>query len=186
MSSSLCFGWEYGNPTFNRKVSEMSQRWQFLTASFVIVFALTSPSPSSATACDLTTAGSSCTINGAIYQQTDPQPTGSGVIDSFVRTDTPGGQVTPLEQGYNTSVRPMPQSGDGEVNQYTNTTLTFNHDLSLSSVPTSTIGGTLYRAFLLDINESHSDFTDARSEEHTSELQSLAYLVCRLLLEKKK
>src|SRR5205823_6942052 len=26
----------------------------------------------------------------------------------------------------------------------------------------------------------------ARSEEHTSELQSLAYLVCRLLLEKKK
>src|SRR3989441_9248019 len=28
--------------------------------------------------------------------------------------------------------------------------------------------------------------TPARSEEHTSELQSLAYLVCRLLLEKKK
>src|SRR2546425_8759406 len=27
---------------------------------------------------------------------------------------------------------------------------------------------------------------DGRSEEHTSELQSLAYLVCRLLLEKKK
>src|SRR2546423_11084702 len=36
-----------------------------------------------------------------------------------------------------------------------------------------------------------SDFIDKfrispRSEEHTSELQSLAYLVCRLLLEKKK
>src|SRR2546423_9809123 len=28
--------------------------------------------------------------------------------------------------------------------------------------------------------------TAGRSEEHTSELQSLAYLVCRLLLEKKK
>src|SRR2546425_8325190 len=27
---------------------------------------------------------------------------------------------------------------------------------------------------------------EPRSEEHTSELQSLAYLVCRLLLEKKK
>src|SRR5205823_13420211 len=27
---------------------------------------------------------------------------------------------------------------------------------------------------------------EQRSEEHTSELQSLAYLVCRLLLEKKK
>src|SRR2546425_13245547 len=31
-----------------------------------------------------------------------------------------------------------------------------------------------------DVSESQ------RSEEHTSELQSLAYLVCRLLLEKKK
>src|SRR5687767_15702473 len=29
-------------------------------------------------------------------------------------------------------------------------------------------------------------FLRVRSEEHTSELQSLAYLVCRLLLEKKK
>src|SRR3712207_8763335 len=29
-------------------------------------------------------------------------------------------------------------------------------------------------------------FEDARSEEHTSELQSRQYLVCRLLLEKKK
>src|SRR5687767_15682292 len=31
-----------------------------------------------------------------------------------------------------------------------------------------------------------SRFDSSRSEEHTSELQSLAYLVCRLLLEKKK
>src|SRR3712207_6960554 len=30
------------------------------------------------------------------------------------------------------------------------------------------------------------DPLDARSEEHTSELQSRQYLVCRLLLEKKK
>src|SRR2546425_12503226 len=30
------------------------------------------------------------------------------------------------------------------------------------------------------------DGVERRSEEHTSELQSLAYLVCRLLLEKKK
>src|SRR2546425_5219184 len=34
-----------------------------------------------------------------------------------------------------------------------------------------------------DARLGHFDF---RSEEHTSELQSLAYLVCRLLLEKKK
>src|SRR2546425_7223205 len=32
----------------------------------------------------------------------------------------------------------------------------------------------------------HARLVLRRSEEHTSELQSLAYLVCRLLLEKKK
>src|SRR5205823_14690750 len=37
------------------------------------------------------------------------------------------------------------------------------------------------RMHLQTINIEHQ-----RSEEHTSELQSLAYLVCRLLLEKKK
>src|SRR5438046_7186823 len=33
---------------------------------------------------------------------------------------------------------------------------------------------------------THDDFAWQRSEEHTSELQSLTNLVCRLLLEKKK
>src|SRR2546425_1710150 len=38
------------------------------------------------------------------------------------------------------------------------------------------------------VTHLHSDHVGGltRSEEHTSELQSLAYLVCRLLLEKKK
>src|SRR5205823_14703798 len=35
-------------------------------------------------------------------------------------------------------------------------------------------------------NDNPLGFRGPRSEEHTSELQSLAYLVCRLLLEKKK
>src|SRR2546425_10562266 len=36
------------------------------------------------------------------------------------------------------------------------------------------------------VNQTGEHEFAARSEEHTSELQSLAYLVCRLLLEKKK
>src|SRR2546425_8749995 len=36
------------------------------------------------------------------------------------------------------------------------------------------------------VNEDQIRQGALRSEEHTSELQSLAYLVCRLLLEKKK
>src|SRR2546425_5731634 len=46
------------------------------------------------------------------------------------------------------------------------------------------------RALLLGSRGEHPAAAHARdadrSEEHTSELQSLAYLVCRLLLEKKK
>src|SRR5687767_1895493 len=42
-----------------------------------------------------------------------------------------------------------------------------------------------FRATLEEIVDSNL-LIHARSEEHTSELQSLAYLVCRLLLEKKK
>src|SRR5687767_15762181 len=49
-------------------------------------------------------------------------------------------------------------------------------------------------AALLGLGPESADFSmrlkefplPIRSEEHTSELQSLAYLVCRLLLEKKK
>src|SRR2546423_8063418 len=41
-------------------------------------------------------------------------------------------------------------------------------------------GGIFFGALTLAI------ILERRSEEHTSELQSLAYLVCRLLLEKKK
>src|SRR5687767_15554616 len=44
--------------------------------------------------------------------------------------------------------------------------------------------------FVCDMPNTRPPTADAeqvrRSEEHTSELQSLAYLVCRLLLEKKK
>src|SRR2546430_6912464 len=36
------------------------------------------------------------------------------------------------------------------------------------------------------VREMHADLVSARSEEHTSELQSQSNLVCRLLLEKKK
>src|SRR3989441_9162453 len=35
-------------------------------------------------------------------------------------------------------------------------------------------------------DKAATGLVSTRSEEHTSELQSLAYLVCRLLLEKKK
>src|SRR5258705_9206987 len=39
---------------------------------------------------------------------------------------------------------------------------------------------------LLTVHQSERVYKKSRSEEHTSELQSLRHLVCRLLLEKKK
>src|SRR5687767_15487065 len=42
------------------------------------------------------------------------------------------------------------------------------------------------RQYLADQVDATTNDVHLRSEEHTSELQSLAYLVCRLLLEKKK
>src|SRR2546425_2302733 len=64
-------------------------------------------------------------------------------------------------------------------------------------VPNITIGPVVVEAIRkrtrlpLDDHQVHDErqpraIADRRSEEHTSELQSLAYLVCRLLLEKKK
>src|SRR2546425_6137007 len=48
--------------------------------------------------------------------------------------------------------------------------------------------GLAWRVLVLDVvgQREVEQVRLARSEEHTSELQSLAYLVCRLLLEKKK
>src|SRR5947199_6369901 len=43
-----------------------------------------------------------------------------------------------------------------------------------------------FRNTVLLSRERHARRESSRSEEHTSELQSLRHLVCRLLLEKKK
>src|SRR2546425_8743712 len=46
--------------------------------------------------------------------------------------------------------------------------------------------GRCIRCATNEVGEAIGKIVEDRSEEHTSELQSLAYLVCRLLLEKKK
>src|SRR3989441_7279839 len=63
-------------------------------------------------------------------------------------------------------------------------TTLFRSLLVLGGVPH---GGGPRPAELVELADSLRAFTvDTRSEEHTSELQSLAYIVCRLLLEKKR
>src|SRR3989441_8838115 len=62
---------------------------------------------------------------------------------------------------------------------YTLTRLCRRRSLRTSAFSSGTAGVPF---FLSAVPDENAD----RSEEHTSELQSLAYLVCRLLLEKKK
>src|SRR2546425_5658238 len=74
------------------------------------------------------------------------------------------------------------------------TTLFRSHELALGALP-ALRGGALQPRPTTQGHGGHHRGDGAgvlpgrlahRSEEHTSELQSLAYLVCRLLLEKKK
>src|SRR3954465_13994731 len=52
---------------------------------------------------DLTQANSSATLGGAIFSTTEVQPTGTGVINPFVRI-----QMNGLEEGYNPSAPSLP------------------------------------------------------------------------------
>lgn len=93
--------------------------------------------PAHAVVLDLTTEGSSGTINNAKFYQFNELPTGSGVIDSFLRIQGFG-----VQEGYNT---------DGTVEFETKAS--FTHSIQLSVVPKPKIDGIDYREFLLDINQ---------------------------------
>jgi hypothetical protein len=95
-------------------------------------------------AVDLTTSGALGTVNGAIFHQAAAQPTGSGVIHSFVRIQ--GHRA--VEQGYNTDARPL-QFDENKSPQFT-------RSLPLSAVPRVDVGGQMYREFLLDINQDQA------------------------------
>jgi hypothetical protein len=124
---------------------------------------------------DLTTAMSSGTIGGVIFRTIDLAPTGTGVINSFVRIQHNG-----TEQGYNTSGRPV------AFNELTDPNFTRN--LTLGEVPVVAVGGTDYYSFNLDINEPNGGgqnllsldevqiYTSSVGSQTTSNVSSLGTL----------
>ena len=93
-----------------------------------------------ATVVDLTGSNDSGTINGAQFVFTTPQPTGTGVIQPFLRLEN-----SPVEQGYNTSGgTPF----DDKAGLWT-------HDLTFGDLQNTqvTLGGASYFKLLLDVNE---------------------------------
>jgi hypothetical protein len=111
-------------------------------AAAVVFFAV----DASASGCNLYTASSSCTFNAGVFDVVGPHPTGTGVIDSFLRVQQKG-----AEEGFNTGARPMYCDGRTCDDK---TDPNFTRNLLTSTVPIVNIGGTDYRAFYLDINES--------------------------------
>jgi hypothetical protein len=113
-------------------------RKRVLTSLVLIALVWT---PARATVLDLTTLGSHGQINGAAYMQFNSIPTGSGLIDSFLRI-----QGTGVQQGYNSDYRPVEFDED--------TSPQFNHSVQLAAIPVCTVQGTEYREFILDINQN--------------------------------
>src|SRR5207237_9444639 len=93
-----------------------------------------------ATVVDLTGSNDSGTINGAQFVFTTPQPTGTGVIQPFLRVEN-----TPTEQGYNTS-------GGTPFNDKAGP---WTHDLLFGNLQNTqvTLGGDSHFSLLLDVNE---------------------------------
>ena len=112
----------------------------------------------SASGCNLYTASASCTFNAGVYNVVGPHPTGTGVIDSFLRVQQKG-----AEEGFNTGARPMLCDGRSATTRPTRITRETSCRLRFLIV---NIGGTDYRAFYLDINEPAGgiqELSDARS-----------------------
>src|SRR5439155_10489317 len=113
--------------------------------TLAVAMAMVASTNAFASVVDLVNNGSG-SLNGALYFRSGFQPAGSGFIDSFVRVSAANQTFI---QGFNTSARPL---------QYDeNSSPIFTRDLLLSTVGTVTVGGTVYREFILDINQTGSD-----------------------------
>lgn len=93
---------------------------------------------------DLTTAGSSGSINGGLYTQVSQQHAGSGSLDSFVRVGAANQDVV---QAYNTTTTPVFDNEGGA---------TFNHEITVGQVGLIGSVGSQVMRFILDINQIRS------------------------------
>ena len=152
--------------TFNLKRS-------LLAAALVAAGVLLAATSVQATIVDLIN-GNSGTINGAQFDWTPAQPTGTGNIQPFLRV-----QNDPVEQGYNTSGTPVPF--DDKIGPWT-------RDVTFANLQATTVivGNTNYFKLLLDINQSNSHpllsldqlqfYTSPTGSQTTTNISSLGTL----------
>jgi hypothetical protein len=120
----------------------MMKRNVFLTAALAAGLTFTSANAAEVV---LDAIGESATINGALFVITDEQPTGSGVIQPFVRIQDESAPPDGIQQGYNTENQPSEFDEKTEAG--------FDHTVNIDDLAVIEIGGTDYYQFLLDIGE---------------------------------
>ena len=106
-------------------------------------------SSSEAVLVNLLTVGTSGTINGAQFVQGNGG-SGTGIFPAFVQISGSGAAFEPpntVRQGYNTTVNNTFDNGSSA---------TFNHEITVGSLPVVNVAGVAYYAFLLDINENNN------------------------------
>ncbi|MBL0928012.1 MAG: hypothetical protein IBJ11_10235 [Phycisphaerales bacterium] len=125
---------------------------------------------------DLTQAGTSVNIGGALWETTDYRTAGTGNIRPFLRV-----QANNTEQGYNTSARPTAFDEKG--------TLNYTHDVQIQDLGGRVVNGVPYYEILLDINENNNNqdrylsldqlkiFISPMGGQNTANIASLGTLV---------
>src|SRR5881227_1667240 len=103
-------------------------------AGLALVALLITAPRAAASDCDLYATTDSCLFNGGIYDVVGPHPTGTGVIQSFLRVQQKG-----TEEGFNTNARPMLCDGRTCDDK---TDPNFTRNLLTSAVPIVNINGT--------------------------------------------
>ena len=141
-----------------------------LAAGIAVISGMTA----NATVVDLTGANDSGSANGGQFYFTPEQPTGTGVIDPFLRV-----QANEMEQGYNTSGG---EPFDDKAGIWT-------HDIQFSDLQSTTVtlNGGEYFKVLLDVNEPGGNqsvisldqlafYTSAIGSQTTTDVGSLGTL----------
>ncbi len=84
-------------------------------------------------------------INGATYTRNTLQPTGTGVIDPFVRVGMQGSAGKDVVQAYNTTVNGVLNNSNEDV---------WNHEVTFGQIAIQTVNNVSFVRFLLDINQN--------------------------------
>jgi len=115
----------------------------FASLAALAAGALLGPAPASAFIVDLTSVAATGTINGMFFQQINPQSTGTGILDPFVRIQNNG-----TEKGFNTDA-PVGAGDLADVKPGT-----WTHSLLVSDFGVFDLNGTPTVRLMLDINQT--------------------------------